>query len=63
MTDHDPILAKVRKLLALAEDPAATEHEAELHRQGGPADRRLRHRPGPARAGRPRHATRSATGS
>ena len=28
MTDHDPILAKVRKLLALAEDPAATEHEA-----------------------------------
>lgn len=29
MTEHDPILAKVRKLLALAEDPAATEHEAE----------------------------------
>jgi len=28
MNDHDPILAKVRKLLALAEDPAATEHEA-----------------------------------
>jgi len=28
MTHHDPILAKVRKLLALAEDPAATEHEA-----------------------------------
>lgn len=29
MTDHDPILAKVRKLLALAENPAATTHEAE----------------------------------
>ncbi|MBB6628754.1 DUF2786 domain-containing protein [Nocardioides sp. KIGAM211] len=29
MNDHDPILAKVRKLLALAEDPAATAHEAE----------------------------------
>lgn len=28
MDDHDPILARVRKLLALAEDPAATEHEA-----------------------------------
>ena len=28
--DH-PILAKVRKLLALAEDPAATEHEAETY--------------------------------
>ncbi|NYD40724.1 DUF2786 domain-containing protein [Nocardioides panaciterrulae] len=28
MTHPDPILAKVRKLLALAEDPAATEHEA-----------------------------------
>jgi hypothetical protein len=27
--DTDPILAKVRKLLALAEDPAATPHEAE----------------------------------
>ena len=24
-TTHDPILAKVRKLLALAEDPAATD--------------------------------------
>jgi uncharacterized protein DUF2786 len=31
MNDHDPILAKVRKLLALAEDPAATEHEAETY--------------------------------
>lgn len=31
MTDHDPILAKVRKLLALAEDPAATAHEAETY--------------------------------
>ena len=31
MTDHDPILAKVRKLLALAEDPAATEHESEIY--------------------------------
>ena len=31
MTDHDPILSKVRKLLALAEDPAATEQEAETY--------------------------------
>lgn len=31
MTDDDPILSKVRKLLALAEDPAATTHEAELY--------------------------------
>lgn len=31
MTDHDPMLAKVRKLLALAEDPAATEHEAQSY--------------------------------
>src|SRR6476620_3388504 len=31
MNDTDPILSKVRKLLALAEDPAATEHEAELY--------------------------------
>lgn len=31
MTDHDPILAKVRKLLALAEDPAATPHETETY--------------------------------
>lgn len=31
MNDTDPILAKVRKLLALAEDPAATEHEAETY--------------------------------
>ena len=31
MNDHDPILAKVRKLLALAEDPAATTHEAETY--------------------------------
>ena len=31
MHDTDPILAKVRKLLALAEDPAATEHETELY--------------------------------
>ena len=28
---HDPILTKVRKLLALAEDPAATTHEAETY--------------------------------
>ena len=55
MNDHDPILAKVRKLLALAEDPAATTARGgDLHRQGDPADRRLRHRPGPARRGRPR---------
>ncbi|WP_121256750.1 DUF2786 domain-containing protein [Nocardioides ferulae] len=31
MTPTDPILAKVRKLLALAEDPAATSHEAETY--------------------------------
>ena len=31
MNDPDPILAKVRKLLALAEDPAATTHEAETY--------------------------------
>ena len=31
MNDTDPILSKVRKLLALAEDPAATEHEAQLY--------------------------------
>jgi hypothetical protein len=31
MNDHDPILSKVRKLLALAEDPAATAHEAETY--------------------------------
>ncbi|MDN5893741.1 MAG: DUF2786 domain-containing protein [Nocardioides sp.] len=31
MTDHDPILAKIRKLLAKAEDQAATEQEAELY--------------------------------
>ncbi len=31
MNDHDPLLAKVRKLLALAEDPAATEHEARTY--------------------------------
>src|SRR6478735_6534355 len=31
MNDTDPILAKVRKLLALAEDPAATHHEAETY--------------------------------
>jgi hypothetical protein len=31
MNDDDPILSKVRKLLALAEDPAATTHEAELY--------------------------------
>ena len=31
MNDTDPILAKVRKLLALAEDPAATGHEAETY--------------------------------
>ena len=31
MNDTDPILAKVRKLLALAEDPAATQHEAESY--------------------------------
>ena len=30
-TTDDPILAKVRKLLALAEDPAATTHEAETY--------------------------------
>jgi uncharacterized protein DUF2786 len=30
-TDTHPILAKVRKLLALAEDPAATTHEAETY--------------------------------
>jgi hypothetical protein len=30
-TDDHPILAKVRKLLALAEDPAATVHEAEAY--------------------------------
>ncbi len=30
-TEHHPILAKVRKLLALAEDPAATTHEAETY--------------------------------
>ncbi|MFC6345110.1 DUF2786 domain-containing protein, partial [Nocardioides hankookensis] len=30
-TGDDPILAKVRKLLALAEDPAATTHEAETY--------------------------------
>ena len=30
-TDDHPILAKVRKLLALAEDPAATVHEAETY--------------------------------
>jgi hypothetical protein len=30
-TEHDPVLAKVRKLLALAEDPAATTHEAETY--------------------------------
>ncbi|WP_028644823.1 DUF2786 domain-containing protein [Nocardioides sp. URHA0020] len=30
-TDDHPILAKVRKLLALAEDPAATAHEAETY--------------------------------
>ena len=30
-TDDHPILAKVRKLLALAEDPAATTHEAETY--------------------------------
>jgi len=30
-TTDDPILAKVRKLLALAEDPAATVHEAETY--------------------------------
>ena len=31
MTDHYPILSKVRKLLALAEYPAATEQEAESY--------------------------------
>ncbi len=31
MNDTHSILAKVRKLLALAEDPAATEHEAETY--------------------------------
>lgn len=31
MTDTDPILAKVRKLLAKAEDPAATTEEAETY--------------------------------
>lgn len=31
MTDTDPILAKVRKLLAKAEDPAATAAEAETY--------------------------------
>ena len=31
MNDNDPILAKVRKLLALAEDPAATGQEAETY--------------------------------
>lgn len=31
MNDNNPILSKVRKLLALAEDPAATEHEAETY--------------------------------
>lgn len=31
MTDTDPILAKVRKLLAKAEDPAATPEEAETY--------------------------------
>lgn len=31
MTDHDSILAKVRKILALAEDPAATEQEARTY--------------------------------
>lgn len=31
MNDDNPILSKVRKLLALAEDPAATEHEAETY--------------------------------
>lgn len=31
MNDHDPLLAKVRKLLALAEDPAATEQEAQTY--------------------------------
>lgn len=30
-TDHHPVLAKVRKLLALAEDPAATTAEAETY--------------------------------
>jgi len=30
-TDDHPILAKVRKLLALAEDPAATTHESETY--------------------------------
>lgn len=31
MNDSNPMLRKVRKLLALAEDPAATEHEAETY--------------------------------
>ncbi|NPC98022.1 DUF2786 domain-containing protein [Nocardioides sp. zg-DK7169] len=31
LDDQHPILAKVRKLLAKAEDPAATEHEAEVY--------------------------------
>ncbi|GAB2886755.1 DUF2786 domain-containing protein [Nocardioides pacificus] len=30
-THQDPMLAKVRKLLAKAEDPAATEHESEVY--------------------------------
>ena len=54
MNDHDPILSKVRKLLALAEDPAATDARGgDVHRQGDPADRRLRHRPGAARPADP----------
>ena len=54
-TDDHPILAKVRKLLALAEDPAATGPRGrDLHRQGRSADRRLRHRPGAAGRGRAR---------
>jgi len=31
VSEEHPILAKVRKLLAKAEDPAATEHEAEVY--------------------------------
>jgi hypothetical protein len=31
VTENDPILAKVRKLLALAEDPSATPHEASTY--------------------------------
>jgi hypothetical protein len=31
MSETDPILSKVRKLLALAEDPAATVHEAQVY--------------------------------